>query len=43
MKGNQVGLLLTPSYLDIIDVVQRAKNKYGENVDWHFPIYIGEI
>jgi hypothetical protein len=41
--GNKLGLLKTESFLDIIDVVLRAKNKYGEESNYNNPIYVGDI
>lgn len=41
--GDQIGLLKTPDYLDIIDVQLRAKNMYGDDCDWLRPIYIGDL
>lgn len=41
--GNKLGLLKTESWLDILDVTNRAKNMYGDDADWARPIYIGDI
>lgn len=42
-NGNQLGILECPDFLDIIDVCQRAKNKFGEDSNWSSPEYLGEI
>lgn len=42
-KGNYMGLIKTPNYLDILDVTQRAKNMYGEDSDWMSPVYLGQL
>lgn len=42
-EGNELGLLHTETFLDIIDVTNRARNKYGEESDWANPIYLGDV
>lgn len=41
--GDKLGLLRTPTYLDILDVTLRAKNKFGEDCEWSSPVYLGDI
>lgn len=41
-NGNKLGLLKTESWLDILDVTNRAKNMYGDDSNWSSPIYIGD-
>ena len=42
-QGNKLGLLQVLSIVDIIDVVQRAKNKFGDSANYDNPVYIGDI
>ena len=42
-KGNFLGLLKTESILDIMDVIIRAKYKFGKESDYSCPIYVGDI
>lgn len=39
--GEELGLIKVPSFLDILDVEVRAKNMYGEDID--YPIYLGDV
>lgn len=41
--GTQLGLLSTPTWLDILDVTSRAKNRFGETSNWQSPIYLGDV
>ena len=41
--GFKLGIIKTPVFLDIIDVSQRAKNKFGDDCDYQSPIYVGVI
>lgn len=41
IKGEKLGLLKTPHFLDILDVTLRAKQMYGD--DTLIPIYVGEV
>lgn len=40
-NGNKLGLLKTESFLDNIDVNLRAKNRFGEDIQ--YPIYLGDV
>ena len=43
ISGNDDKLLAVESYIDIIDVIKRADNKWGDNITNDYPTYIGEI
>lgn len=42
-KGNEIGILKVMAGLDIIDVMLRAKNIWGDIADYKRPVFIGTI
>lgn len=42
-NGNQLGLLKVMVDLDIIDVTNRAKNRWGDDADWSNPVFVGTV
>lgn len=41
--GNKIGLIKVTAGLDIIDVTNRVKNKWGDAANWSSLVFLGTI